>query len=168
MKQRNETTETSRLKVPATYGRTGQRHEKQNIIDTARAQAQSWRAKVDRRRRQVLIEGSFADAANNHGFKRSRWRRLWRQQIQDWLIAGIQNLRTLLKATKKRSTQVNSVIVVDFKPRPGPFLLLIDAWRLIMCSTTLSILTLRDGRFINLFEMTAWRRSTTSFWATRP
>lgn len=125
-----------------TCGRTVQRHEKQDAIDAARAQANSARAKLDRRRRQVLIEGSFADAANNHGFKRSRWRRLWRQQIQDWLIAGIQNLRTLLKATKKRASGVNSVIAVDFKPRPGPFFLLIDAWRPKTHPTTLSILSL--------------------------
>ena len=51
---------------------------------------------ADRQRRQHLVEGSFADAANNHGFKRSRWRRLWRQQIQDFLIAAIQNIRILL------------------------------------------------------------------------
>lgn len=108
-----------------TYGRTVQRHEKQETIEAAKAQAHSSRARRDRQRRQALIEGSFADAANNHGFKRSRWRRLWRQQIQDWLIAGIQNLRTLLKATQKRSTGVNSVIAVDFGPRPAPFLLLI-------------------------------------------
>src|SRR5436190_2110263 len=38
----------------------------------------------------------FVDAANNHHFKRARWRRLWRQQIQDYLIAAIQNLRILL------------------------------------------------------------------------
>ncbi len=43
-----------------------------------------------------MAEGSFADAANNHGFKRARWRRLWRQQIQDYLIAAIQNIRILL------------------------------------------------------------------------
>ena len=43
------------------------------------------------------MEGSFADAANNHGFKRARWSGLWRQQIQDWLIAAVQNLRILLK-----------------------------------------------------------------------
>ena len=43
------------------------------------------------------MEESFADAANNHGFKRSRWRRLWRQQIQDWLIAAVQNWRILLR-----------------------------------------------------------------------
>jgi len=43
-----------------------------------------------------LIEHSFADAANNHHFKRARWRRLWRQRIQDYLIAAIQNVRILL------------------------------------------------------------------------
>ena len=45
------------------------------------------------------MECSFADAANNHGFKRSRWRRLWRQQIQDYLIAAIQNIRICLART---------------------------------------------------------------------
>ena len=64
-----------------------------------------------------------------------------------WLIAGIQNLRTLLKAAKNRSTGVNSVIVVDCKPRPGPFLLLINAWRLITRPTTVPILTLREWTF---------------------
>jgi hypothetical protein len=42
------------------------------------------------------MERSFADAANNHHFKRARWRRLWRQQIQDYLIAAIHNVRILL------------------------------------------------------------------------
>jgi len=45
------------------------------------------------------MEGSFADAANNHGFKRARWRRLWRQAIQDHLIAAIQNIRIFLSRT---------------------------------------------------------------------
>lgn len=43
------------------------------------------------------MEGSFADAANNHGFKRSRWRLLWRHQIQDYFIAAVQNVRILLR-----------------------------------------------------------------------
>ena len=81
----------------ATYGRTIKRHEHQELLDQARAQAHSRAAHRDRRRRMHLIEGSFADAANNHHFKRSRWRRLWRQQIQDYLIAAIQNVRILLK-----------------------------------------------------------------------
>ena len=77
-------------------GRTIQRHEHQHLLDRAREQAHSPEARKDRQRRQAVIEQSFADAANNHGFKRSRWRRLWRQQIQDYLIAAIQNIRILL------------------------------------------------------------------------
>jgi hypothetical protein len=50
------------------------------------------------------MEGSFADAANNHHFKRARWRGLAQQQIQDLLIAAIQNVRILLQHTR-RSTQ---------------------------------------------------------------
>lgn len=77
-------------------GRTIWRHEKAEILEECRNQAHSAAAKRDRGRRQYLIEGSFADATNNHGFKRSRWRRLHRQQIQDYLIAAIQNIRILL------------------------------------------------------------------------
>jgi len=95
-------------------GRTLQRHEHQELLNKARQQAHSDRAKTDRKRRQILIEGSFADAANNHGFKRSRWRRLWRQQIQDWLIAGIQNIRALLKATKAKASGAVALVTGVF------------------------------------------------------
>jgi hypothetical protein len=78
------------------HGRTVQRHEKQEALNVARAQSHSAAARRNRKRRQHLIERSFADAANNHHFKRARWRRLWRQQIQDYLIASIQNVRILL------------------------------------------------------------------------
>src|SRR5205814_5283840 len=78
-------------------GRSLKHHEKQAALDVAKAQAHSRAAQRDRRRRRHLMEGSFADAANNHHFKRARWRRLWRQQIQDYLIAAIQNVRILLK-----------------------------------------------------------------------
>jgi hypothetical protein len=77
-------------------GRTVPRHEHQPLLDRARPQAHSLRARRNRSRRQHLLEGSFADAADNHHFKRSRWRRLWRQQIQDHLIAAVQNVRILL------------------------------------------------------------------------
>jgi len=80
----------------SSHGRTVQKHEKQAVLDLARAQAHSVAARRNRKRRQHLVECSFADAANNHHFKRARWRRLWRQQIQDYLIASIQNVRILL------------------------------------------------------------------------
>jgi len=57
--------------------RSVKRHYNQEAVDIGRAQSYSKAARRDRVRRKWLMEGSFADAANNHGFKRSRWRRLW-------------------------------------------------------------------------------------------
>jgi transposase len=81
--------------------RTIKRHYNQEAVDTARAQSRSGLAKRDRKRRKWLMEGSFANGANNHGFKRSRWRRLWRQQIQDYMIAAIQNVKILINHLEK-------------------------------------------------------------------
>ncbi len=52
-------------------------------------------------RRRTVVEGSFADAANNHGYKRSRWRGLDRMTIQNLLIASIQNLRKLIAGSSR-------------------------------------------------------------------
>jgi transposase len=79
------------------HGRTLMRHVGQEQIEQGWQQARSPLARKDRRRRQYLLEGSFAQASNLHHFKRARWRRLWRQQIQDWIIAACQNVRTLLR-----------------------------------------------------------------------
>ena len=48
-------------------------------------------------RRQYKAEGSFADAANNYGFKRGRWRGLDKMEMQNLMIAAIQNLGKLLR-----------------------------------------------------------------------
>ena len=45
--------------------------------------------------RQHLSERSFA-RSTRYGYKRARWRRLWRVQIQDFLIAAIQNIVVLI------------------------------------------------------------------------
>jgi hypothetical protein len=79
-------------------GRSIKRHRDQNLLDRASRQANTRRAKLDRKRRQHLMERSFADAANRHDFKRARWRGLVKQSIQDLLIATIQNLRKLIGA----------------------------------------------------------------------
>ena len=47
-------------------------------------------------RRKYKVEGSFADATNNHGFKRSRFRGIEKVKIQNLMIATIQNLRKLM------------------------------------------------------------------------
>jgi len=82
--------------------RTIARHEKSAQVQAGQELARSAAARRDRRRRQWLMEGSFAQAANEHGFKWARWRRLWRQQIQDWLIAAVQNVKLLLQAGSGR------------------------------------------------------------------
>lgn len=81
----------------AKNGRSVYRYEDHEAVIGARKQSHSVQAKQDRKKRKWLMEGSFADAAVNHGFKRARWRRLDKQRIQDYLIATMQNIRILLK-----------------------------------------------------------------------
>jgi transposase len=78
-------------------GRSVRRHVQTPLLAAARAEANSPAGRYSRRRRQHVMEGSFADAVNNHGAKKARWRGLWRQKIQSWLIAAVQNLRILLR-----------------------------------------------------------------------
>ena len=96
----------------AVRGRTVHRHEHQELLDRARAQAHSPEARQNRKRRHVVMEQSFADAANNNGFKRSRWRRLWRQEIQDYLIAAIQNIRILLRRAGTNASAAAAVLKI--------------------------------------------------------
>ena len=46
------------------------------------------------------MERSFA-RAKRYGYKRARWRRLWRVQIQEYLTASIQNIMVLLGHIKE-------------------------------------------------------------------
>jgi hypothetical protein len=92
-------------------GRTLHRHQQQELLDRGRSQSHSQATRQDRQRRQYLMEGSFADAANNHGFKRARWRRLWRQQIQDWIIAAVQNIRLMIKHSRPKEAAAGVISV---------------------------------------------------------
>lgn len=102
----------------AKHGRTLRRHDDYEWIERGWTQARSAAGRRDLRRRRHLMEGSFAQAANLHHFKRARWRRLWRQQIQDWLIAAVQNIKLWLRHAQPkpavahaptRSTNRNSI-----------------------------------------------------------
>jgi transposase len=57
-------------------------------------------------RRSQKAEGSFADAANNHGFKQARWRGLMKMTIQNLLVAAVQNVRKLLCHTGRRTNNL--------------------------------------------------------------
>lgn len=105
------------LKEKCTRSKTGRlvsRPMFSELVFQGRAQAQSPEAGKSYGRRSHVMEGSFADAANNHGFKRARWRGLWKVQIQNWLIAAVQNLRILLKkgAGFKTGARIKAVDVL--------------------------------------------------------
>ncbi len=67
------------------------------------------------------MERSFA-RGTWYGFDRARWRRLWRVQIQEYLIAAIQNIDVLLrygKPPKNLLVKVNQVIQGVRQPISG-------------------------------------------------
>jgi len=97
------TCNSCRLKPQCTKaksGRTLKRHVRQEDLDSMLTQASSRESKKDISTRQHLMERSFAQATR-YGFKRARWRRLWRVQIQEYLTAAIQNIKILLKDVKE-------------------------------------------------------------------
>jgi transposase len=81
-------------------GRRIMRHSDQEWIDWADECLPPRVRKALMIRRQIRVEGSFADARNNHGYKRARWRGLAKMTIQNLMIAAIQNLRKLLRARR--------------------------------------------------------------------
>jgi IS5 family transposase len=72
------------------------RHVRQTEIDLVLAENKTRHARDDLRRRQHFMERSFAVAVR-HGFKRCRWRRLWRAEIHELLVATVQNIMTLVR-----------------------------------------------------------------------
>ena len=93
----------------AKRGRTLWRHLRQEEVRRMRERAQSFRSKRDLRTRQHLMERSFARSVP-YGFKRARWRRLWRVQIQEYLTAAIQNIMILVRDVKEPGTAISSAI----------------------------------------------------------
>ena len=83
-------------------GRSLKRHERQDNLDYMLAQSESEESKNDIRTRQHLMERSFARSCR-YGFKRARWRRIWKVKIQEYLTAAIQNIMVLLCHVKEPS-----------------------------------------------------------------
>jgi len=82
-------------------GRTLKRHLRQDDLNHMRQAAQSPRAKKDIKKRQSLMERSFAQATR-YGFKRARWRRIEKVRIQEYLTASVQNIMILLRHAKEQ------------------------------------------------------------------
>jgi len=100
----------------AKSGRTLKRHVRQNDLDFMVDIANSREAKRDIRTRQHLMERSYA-RGTRFGYKRARWRRLWRVQIQEYLTAGIQNIMVLLRHVKEPASARGMVLAKPVSPR---------------------------------------------------
>lgn len=92
-------------------GRTVRRHEKQDTIDVMVSAAKSDQSLTDIKTRMHLMERSFARSVR-YGYKRARWRRLWRVQIQEYITASIQNIMILIKNTEKGLSGVISIKII--------------------------------------------------------
>jgi transposase len=93
----------------AKRGRTLRRHRRQEEIRLMRERAQSSGSKKDLKTRQHLMERSFAQAVR-FGFKRARWRRLWRVKIQEYLTAAIQNIMILVRSVTEPKAAISSAM----------------------------------------------------------
>jgi transposase len=87
-------------------GRTLKRHMRQDLLDSMLAASGSREAKSDIRTRQHLSERSFA-RSTRYGYKRARWRRLWRMEIQDYLVAAVQNITILANHSGRKPVESN-------------------------------------------------------------
>ncbi len=70
------------------------------------------------RRRKAVMEGSFADAKERCGHRRSRWRGLIKMQMQCHLVAAVQNLLKLLKPITKRAAEGRQIVLRKVVPCP--------------------------------------------------
>ena len=94
--------------------RTIKRHMRQDDLDSMRAMAGSAESKRDITTRHHLMERTFA-RAKRYGYKRTRWRRLWRVQIQEYITAAIQNIDVLIKYG--RDTRKAPAVAMDIGQR---------------------------------------------------
>lgn len=98
-------------------GRSLKRHVREEALEAMEQIAQSKKAKRDIKHRQDLSERSFA-WSKRYGYKRARWRNLWRMEIQDFLIAAVQNITILIKQPKKRMSKSNAQGQITTTQRP--------------------------------------------------
>ena len=89
------------------HGRTVKRHVRQDDLDQMQLQSQSRQAKSDIKKRQHLMERSFAHSTR-YGYQQARWRRLWRVKIQEYLTSAIQNIMVLVRNIKEQDCAVQA------------------------------------------------------------
>jgi hypothetical protein len=87
-------------------GRSLKRHARHGELEAMLREAMSNDSRKDLKRRQDLSERSFA-WSTRYGYKRARWRNLWRMEIQDFLIAAIRNITILIRQPIGRMSKSN-------------------------------------------------------------
>jgi hypothetical protein len=113
------------------------RHVAHEQIERARAESHSGWARRDRRRRKYLMEGSFAQAANCHGFKRARWRGLNKQRIQDLLIATCQNIQIFTRNCREKPAAAMAMAVTKDGVRYSDYRLVVGTVKPDILSATI-------------------------------
>jgi len=126
----------------AKAGRRLTRHPGQEWIDWADGCYSREHRRRLRRRRMYRSEGSFADAANNHGYKRARWRGLAGMTMQNLLVAAAQNLRKLIRARRPKPAVARAALAAGLPPIPMAwyrpvFQCLLRHWRRVIRSEVL-------------------------------
>ena len=91
-------------------GRTLKRHLRQTELEVMRGASGSAKSKLDIKKRQHLMERSFA-RSTRYDFDRARWRGLWRMRIQEYLTCAIQNIQVLIKSAVKPTKCINAQAV---------------------------------------------------------
>jgi transposase len=110
-------------------GRSIRRHERQAALDKKHSEGKSHQGKRDIRTRQHLMERSFA-RGKRYSFDRSRWRGLWRMEIQELLTCAVQNIQVLVnKAWQRPTAEANRL-----RARNGGILSSIWLFRLILAA----------------------------------
>jgi len=95
-----------------TFGRQVSRNLNAEYVEWAESCLSKHERKRLMNRRKYKAEGSFADGANNYGFKRARWRGLEKVKIQNLMIAAIQNLGKLLRYGQNNGKPISSSIAI--------------------------------------------------------
>jgi hypothetical protein len=107
----------------------------QTSNDLTYIQIRAHRRRVLIGRRRSVVEGSFADSANHHGYKRARWRGRLFVSIQNLLIGAVPILRKLIHANgypKRRFTANRAQFVAYFRIMSKEILLMVPLRRSIL------------------------------------
>jgi transposase len=101
-------------------GRSIIRYVPQKALEYMWARAKTDKAREDMKTRTHLMERSFA-RATRYGFDKARWRGLLKANIQEYLVAAIQNIQVLIRFVMKPTRGILQAPIVPEKGgRMGP------------------------------------------------